>query len=144
MKLIPELMPLLKRTPPLKSESVWSPEFQKLINDSNYPAVVRAGLHLWNDDLDQCHSLVQENSSPEAKFWHALLHRREGDFSNSKYWFRDLGSHPVFAKIRAQVPEYEPLSFVDICAHAANDERPRLEEIQKMEMTQLLEHSSQR
>ena len=28
-------------------------------------------------------------------YWHAIMHRREGDFSNSKYWYARCADHPV-------------------------------------------------
>jgi hypothetical protein len=47
--------------------------------------IVLAGLWLWHDGLHECHSIVQKSNDPTSAFWHAIMHRREGDFSNSKY-----------------------------------------------------------
>ena len=54
-----------------------------------------AGLWLWHDALDECHRIVQDIASPTGSFWHAIMHRREGDFSNSKYWYRRCANHHV-------------------------------------------------
>jgi len=56
---------------------------------------VLAGLWLWHDALDECHQIVQDIASPTGSFWHAIMHRREGDFSNSKYWYRRCSNHHV-------------------------------------------------
>src|SRR5690348_16418541 len=42
-----------------------------------------AGLWLWHDWLDESHRISQSLSSATGSFWHAIMHRREGDFSNS-------------------------------------------------------------
>lgn len=38
-------------------------------------------------------------------FWHAIMHRREGDFSNSKYWYDKVGRHSILPAIGANVGE---------------------------------------
>src|SRR4051812_21642110 len=46
-----------------------------------------AGLWVWPTWLDESHQISQAIASPAGSFWHAILHRREGDFGNSKYWY---------------------------------------------------------
>lgn len=56
---------------------------------------VLAGLWLWHDWLDASHDLSQKIASPTGSFWHAIMHRREGDFWNAKYWYARCRTHPV-------------------------------------------------
>ena len=53
----------------------------------------RAGLWLLHDFLDQSHTISQDLETKEGSFWHAIMHRREPDASNSKYWWRIVGAH---------------------------------------------------
>ncbi len=36
---------------------------------------------------DAAHEIVQKISSPNAQWIHAVLHKIEGDESNSRYWY---------------------------------------------------------
>src|SRR5690606_33004536 len=81
-----------------------------------------AGLWLYVDELDRSHQASQRIETPTGSFWHAIMHRREGDVSNSKYWFRRTGKHPAMSRITVAggsagagttIGEYEPFSFVD-------------------------------
>lgn len=48
-----------------------------------------AGLWLYIDDLEAAHRLCQTHEgTPTFDYWHTILHRREGDFGNSRYWLR--------------------------------------------------------
>ena len=58
-----------------------------------------SGLWLWHDWLDESHTLSQSIHTPTGSLWHAIMHRREGDFSNSKYWLSKCEGHPVFATL---------------------------------------------
>jgi hypothetical protein len=57
------------------------------------------------DDLDESHTLSQQIETPSGSFWHGIMHRREGDFSNAKYWFRRVGSHSVFDALSQRAAE---------------------------------------
>ena len=88
-----------------------------------------AGLWLYIDDLHRSHTVSQHLETPTSAFWHAIMHRREGDFANSHYWFRKTGLHPAMTLI----PGYDPHELVDEVAahHGHNPEslvsRQRLE-----------------
>ncbi len=58
-----------------------------------------AGLWLWHDWLDESHQISQNLHSATGSFWHAIMHRREGDFSNAKYWYARCRHHPVLTQI---------------------------------------------
>lgn len=64
-----------------------------------------AGLWLYYDYLDESHRLSQDLDTPDGSFWHGILHRREPDPDNAKYWFRRVGRHPVFEPLRAAAAE---------------------------------------
>ena len=36
---------------------------------------------------DEAHRIVQELKTPKAQWIHAVLHKIEGDESNSRYWY---------------------------------------------------------
>ena len=40
---------------------------------------------------DQAHQIVQDESSADAAWVHAYLHRVEGDLGNAGYWYRQAG-----------------------------------------------------
>jgi hypothetical protein len=61
-----------------------------------------AGLWLWHDWLDPAHQIAQGLEDATGSLWHAIMHRREGDFANSKYWYARAGSHPVLPVLAAQ------------------------------------------
>jgi hypothetical protein len=95
-----------------------------------------AGMWLVHDYLDQSHAISQHVETPTGSFWHAVMHRREGDFSNAKYWFRHVSEHEVFALLGARVAEiagsdqgelahrvapggrFDPYAMVDACQAA--------------------------
>jgi hypothetical protein len=63
----------------------------------------QAGLWLLAGDLNHSHTLSQELPTAEGSYWHGIMHRREGDFENAKYWFRRVGQHPVLDELAAEV-----------------------------------------
>lgn len=128
--------------PPLAPRGIWKDDLISEIKSVEAPPLVEAGLHLWNDDIDRCHRISQAHATPEGNYWHAILHRRELDYSNSKYWYRHVGEHPIFPTLRESYPEWEPFIFVDWCQDVARGKRrkPRnwLEMVQAKELELLL------
>ena len=68
-----------------------------------------AGLWLYVDELDRSHVISQGIEDSTGSFWHGIMHRREGDFSNSHYWFHRVGKHPAMSGIA----DYDPHDFID-------------------------------
>ena len=66
-------------------------------------AAALSGLWLRHDFLDASHTISQGIDTADGSLWHAILHRREGDFSNAKYWYRKVGEHPTYRSIAAKV-----------------------------------------
>src|SRR5438874_1821102 len=62
-------------------------------------ALVRGGLFYAVDALDAAHRIFQEGEDDLGAYWHGMMHRREGDFDNARYWFRRAGALPFFAAL---------------------------------------------
>lgn len=123
------------------------------------PEAALAGLWLYFSCGDECHQIVQELSDAEASFWHAILHRQEPDPPNAAYWFRRVGSHPVFSDLRDAAArivaryapagldaraEWDPFAFIEFCDSARRQpgsecERAALE-IQRAEWQLLFDY----
>src|SRR3954470_2488437 len=72
------------------------------VDDPNEAAALLSALWLHFDWLDESHRISQSIDIPTGSFWHAIMHRREGDFSNSKYWYARCANHPALPLIAAQ------------------------------------------
>lgn len=99
-----------------------------------------AGLWLLHNFLDESHALSQEIETPTGSYWHGIMHRREPDFGNAKYWFRRVGTHPVFGPLQEETRQillttssennlapaqfladqtaWDPYAFIDLCEAA--------------------------
>jgi hypothetical protein len=84
----PGALPLLRELKPDKLLT------KPVISSSDAQALL-SGLWLWHDYLDESHTISQGIETETGSFWHAVMHRREGDFGNSKYWYARCRSHPV-------------------------------------------------
>ena len=115
----------------------------KVIDASEF---LRAAVLVWHDHLDSAHKIVQDIETPDGSYIHAIIHRREPDYSNSKYWFRRVGNHPCFAELSCQVKEpefakgWDPFLFVDLCQRRDPKREQRLREIQALELQTLIEY----
>ncbi len=68
-----------------------------------------AALWLRFDFLDRSHHISQAIDTPEGSFWHGVMHRREPDFANAKYWFRRVGRHDLYEHLAEEDPALWPL-----------------------------------
>ena len=70
------------------------------VKNTTFGDAIKSGLLLWNDALDESHNISQGLENQTGSYWHGIMHRREPDYSNSKYWFGRVGTHPIFPQLR--------------------------------------------
>lgn len=135
---------------------------QSNLTKSRHDLVMSAAL-LWHDHLDESHTISQSIHSVDGSFLHAIMHRREPDSSNSKYWWHRVGSHACFPELAQRAGEFldrrgqgsligklapggdwDPFAFVDACEHARHrgsaQEVETLKELQRIEFEVFVEH----
>jgi hypothetical protein len=132
-----------------------------VVSDRLMAQAVRAGLLLVADAWDEAHEVAQELDTVEGSYWHGIVHRREPDAGNAKYWFRRVGPHPVFTPLGAwdsRLPPsakqvfdmliasgmWDPFAFIDVCTGnvdaASADPGRALVAIQAREIRLLLDY----
>jgi hypothetical protein len=141
---------------------------QKALKDASVSEknreLLRSTIYLWHDYLDASHTISQSMENADGSYLHGIMHRREPDYWNSKYWFRRVGQHPCFDQLASEVEKvlsakgnkalaskllpkgkWDPFAFVDECERVAalpktEPQVETLREIQAIEFRVLLEH----
>lgn len=118
-------------------------------------ALIQSAALLWHDQLDKSHDLSQDIPCTDGSFLHGIMHRREPDYSNAKYWFNRVGTHPVYPEILNRVTQlvantslenlagikWDAAAMVDAVSSArvGTDEYMILQQVQRVEFEFLLE-----
>lgn len=71
----------------------------EVLREGAFSGLVEAGLWLYADELERSHTVSQGIEESAGCWWHAIMHRREGDFWNAKYWYRQASGHPLFGSL---------------------------------------------
>jgi hypothetical protein len=129
-------------------------------------AALQAGLLLFNDRLEMCHRTAQSiegEAGGLGDYWHGLMHRREPDYTNTRYWFNKIGRQSMWGELERRVDlrlsaagasaagwrerllaggRWDPFAFIELCQFCAGDEDSMLarlaRQIQHDEMQLLL------
>jgi hypothetical protein len=64
---------------------------------------LRALALLYADHHDPAHDIVQDLTDGDGSLIHGMLHRREPDYWNARYWFRRCESHPLYAVLGPRI-----------------------------------------
>ena len=148
------------RRPGTLSETELTRALKPILSPARHSArsgeLIRALLLLWHEHLDASHAISQGIEDADGSFLHALMHRREPDFWNAKYWWRRVGAHPAFPEIARRAGDvlrrrgaeelakkilpggkWDTFAFVDSCEKDSGSDV--LRELQRIEFEVLLE-----
>jgi len=115
----------------------------KMVAKPNMLALARAALVYACDSLHESHMIVQGISGDESAYWHGMVHRREGDFDNARYWFRRAGTLPVFSQLHraasavssvvAAQANWDPYLYTGLCEQEKFGEQELRDELVKLQ-----------
>ena len=124
----------------LEATTVASAFAHSTVVDHGMATCCLAGAWLVHDFLDESHRNSQGVETSSGSYWHGVMHRREGDFSNAKYWFRRVGPHEVLDELGPNVialaakessesladriapgGQFDPYAMVDACQAAIGE-----------------------
>jgi hypothetical protein len=145
---------------PTRSAEAWGATAIRAVQGetARQTTLLRSGLLLMHDFLDESHVQSQSmEGDPDADLWHAIMHRREPDYGNAKYWCRQVGAHSVFRELAQQAApilsaagatgfssdEWDAIRFVDLCQRVERESSPlnrAARQVQWIEMSLHLSH----
>lgn len=110
-----------------------------------------SALWLFNNYLDESHTISQSIHEPMGSYLHGIMHRREGDFSNAKYWFNRAGdSEAVVLMTDSMSTEiglserfsdggrFSPIKFVDVVeAQTLNGSSSSTNELSELKLNKI-------
>jgi len=117
-------------------DSLLKTDARELFPGARDPESALSGLFLYFSCLTEAHDLLHHFATVDGAYWHGIMHRMEGDAYNAEYWFRRVGSHPVFPSLYREASQlgyasghqWDPFAFIRFCetsTQAGNDELAR-------------------
>jgi hypothetical protein len=126
----------------------------KAIGQPAHFGLVRGGLLYAVDAIHEAHTFFQDAKGDLGAYWHGMMHRREGDFDNARYWFRRAGALPCFAALHREASQFsadqakqlswDPYLFTGECEQArfgAEESVAELVRLQRVEFDGLFAYT---
>lgn len=104
------------------------------IADRAMAKAAEAALYLRFDSLDGAHAIINDLDSSTGSLLHGILHRREGDYPNARYWMHQAGNHPIYnylaqgagailakleglneERLSSQIDEWDAIYYIKLC-----------------------------
>lgn len=117
-------------------------------------ALIRGALFYAFDAISDAHGIFQVAHGDLGAYWHGMVHRREGDFDNARYWFRRAGELAIFAELHRAVSNHcelmarqlnwDPYVFVGQCEQARYGDPDLIKEmgrVQRLEFEVLFDYT---
>ncbi len=138
--------------------------FRRTSPPSVQQELLRCAVLLWHDHHEAAHVICQQIETPDGSWLHGILHRREPDYGNARYWFRRVGTHPVLSVLAEKVAallasqgerelavqllprdQWDPFAFVAACEEASGRsdsaaQRACLRQVQAVEFEVMVEY----
>ena len=135
-------------TEELSIDQLFNPES---IARPQYAEACLAGAYLTLGALDQSHDISQNLPDAAGSYWHAIMHRMEGDYSNSCYWLRQAALSAPFTelpgKLKSEIPRpahksiaklieaenWEPAQFVAAVETVSTTNKEAIKQLQTIQ-----------
>jgi len=106
-------------------------------------SLIRGALFYAADAIHDAHKIFQDAPGDLGSYWHGMMHRREGDFDNARYWFRRAGVLPFFGTLHRAASEHssvmarqlnwDPYLFTGECEQARFGETENLKSLSALQ-----------
>ena len=116
-------------------------------------SLVRAGLFYYHNALADSHKEAARDEGDVAAYWHGMVHRREGDFENARYWMRRAGEQPVFQEMHARASDgsphmarqsnWDPFLFIHLCEqykYGETEYKKEIGQLQRVEFAAMFDY----
>lgn len=78
-------------------KNFYEKEVSPEVKNKKYGQLCLGALMFAQDYIWEGHDIVQDYPELEASWWHAYMHRMEGDYGNSAYWYRRVGTPAAYS-----------------------------------------------